>query len=497
MPTLTRAGFGLAIGGAAVALLLASGGVLYRAYQDGAGAGAETRTPRERAYAVSVATLTAETVTPTITAYGHLASGRTLELRTAVAGPLVEMSGNFRDGGVVAAGEVLFRIDPARLATSLALAETDVAEAEAALAESRAGLELARLEADAAQVQFDLRAQAVARQVDLQGRGVATAADVEAAGLARAAAEQTLINRRQVVAGDEARVAQAEITVRRRAIALAEARRALEEANVRAPFAGAVSAVSAVEGRLVSANEQLGVLIDPSEIEVVFRVTKNQFSRLLNAQGQMRKAEMVVQVQRGRALTELPATLDRAGAEVEDGQVGRLVYARLTDPDPTLVQPGDFVTVQIPERPMDGVARIPATAATTDGKILLIGEDNRLEEVQATLLRHQGDTLIVADVPFGRQYVLARAVQLGTGIQVEPVVAQPEGASASAPAAAPAPAADTIALDEARRAAIIAYIEASAQMKPEMREKFLEELNRPEVPVATVEKFEAKMAEGQ
>ncbi len=34
-------------------------------------------------------------------------------------------------------------------------------------------------------------------------------------------------------------------------------------------------------------------------------------------------------------------------------------------------------------------------------------------------------------------------------------------------------------------------------MKPDMREKFLEELSRPDVPRATVEKFESKMAEGQ
>ena len=212
----------------------------------------------------------------------------------------------------------------------------------------------------------------------------------------------------------------------------------------------------------------------------------------------------MIEVQRGRQITELPAKLDRAGAELAEDKVGRLVFARLVEPDASFVQPGDFVTVRIPERPMDNVATIPAAAATTDGRILLIGADNRLEEVQATLLRHQGDELIVTDVPFGRQYVTARALQLGPGIQVtpaEPVAAGTAAAATDAGAAAEAPAAateaDTIALDDDRRAAIVAFIEASEKMKPEKKAQWLEELSRPEVPRATVEKFETMIAEGQ
>lgn len=233
---------------------------------------------------------------------------------------------------------------------------------------------------------------------------------------------------------------------------------------------------------------------------MAFRVTSNQYARLLNAQGALRRADMTVLVQRGRTVTELPATLDRAGAETADDKIGRPVYARLTDPDPNFVQPGDFVAVRIPEPPLEGVANIPATAATSDGRILLIGEGNRLEEVTATLLHHQGDSVIVGDVPFGRSYVTVRAQQLGPGIQVTPVAPAP--ADGAAPESSPDPGAadpaeDTIALDDARRAAIIAVIEASEKMKPEKRTQYLEELSRAEVPRATVERFEAMIAEGQ
>lgn len=495
MGTIARTGFGLAIGGVSLALLLTAAGIVHDAWQDRVGSASKKKQPRERAYSVIVEPLQAETVSPIITAYGHLESGRTLELRAAVAGKLLSLSDELRDGGVVAAGDLLFAIDPVKLETAVALAETDVAEAEATLAEAAAALELARLEADASQEQFDLRMQAAERQQGLRDRGVTTEAELEAAVLARAAAAQTLLNRQQVVAGDEARLVQAEIILRRETIALEETRRDLAEAEHHAPFAGIVSDVTAIEGRLVSTNEQLGVLIDSSALEVAFRVTNNQYARLLNDKGALRKADVEVLVQRGRATTTLPAKLDRAGAEREEGQIGRLVYARLVEPDPNFVQQGDFVTIRIPERPLEGVARIPTTATTTDGRLLLIGEDNRLVEHQATLLRHQGDEIIVGDVPFGKMFVAVRALQLGPGIQVMPVEPEPEGTQAAATQAPPAP--DTIALDDERRAAIIAFIEASEQMKPEKREQWLAELAQPEVPRATVEKFEAKIAESQ
>ena len=502
MGTFSRATTGVVIGGVSLALVLAAGGVVYQAVT-GDKVAAEVKVPKERSYSVTVATLVPQSVIPVITSYGHVASGRTLEVRSAVAGPLIELSDAFHDGGAVKQGDILFRIDPAKLETTVALAETDVTEAEAELAEAKSALELARMEADVARQQRDLRADALTRQEGLRDRGISSAAEIEAATLAKAAAEQTLVNRMQLVAADEAKVDQAGITLDRRGIALKEAQRALKDATVSAPFAGVVTDVNAAAGRLVSANEKLATLLDPTALEVSFRVTNTQFARLLNASGDLRKADMTVASQNGQAMIEWPARLDRVGAETGDAQVGRLIYARLTEPDINQVRPGDFVVVKVPERPLENVAEIPASAATADGRMLLIGDGNRLEEVKATLLRQQGDTLIVGDVPFGRQYVEVRALQLGPGIQVQPVAAAAAPASetgaADAGAATPAaaPATDTMKLDDARRQKIIDFINASETMKPEMRDKFLEELGREDVPVATVEKFEAKMAEGQ
>lgn len=497
MATLVRAGVGLLLAGTTAALLTTAGGITYTAWRDGGTAGAAAKTPKVKAYTVEVDTLTAASVTPRIEVYGHTTSGRVLELRAALAGQIVELSPVMRDGGMVAAGDPLYRIDPARFETALAMAEIDVAQAKAGVTEAASALELARLEAAAAEDQLAIRDQSLARQKGLKDRGVATEADVEGAVLARAAAQQTLVNRRQVVAGAEARLAQSDITLARSLIQRDDATKALEDTKITAPFAGVLASVTVVQGRLVTANEQLAILLDPTDMEVVFRVTPTQYARLLNGAGDLRKTEAVIGIQQGRKVIEVAATLDRVGAETDATTVGRLVYAKMVEADPTVVRPGDFVTVSIPERPMDGVAEIPASALTADGRLLVLDDQNRLEEVQASMLRRQGDRVIVGDVPFGASYVTARAVQLNAGITVTPISATE--AEARAVAALPEVAAepDGVEIDDTKRAAIIAFIEGSEQMKPEMREKFLEEMRRPLVPAATVEKLEAKMAEGQ
>lgn len=495
MSTRTRVLSGLAVAAVALGLTGAAIAVVLRAL-DSAAPSAELRQPRERILAVPVGTLSAETVTPTMTAYGRIVSGRSLEVRSAVAGPLVWLADGFRDGGTIAAGEVMFRIDPARLETAVALAESDLAEAEAELARARSAVVLARLDAEAAEAQVDLRREALTRQEGLVARDVGRIADLETAALAHAAATQTAIGRQQAVAAEEARIAQGEITVERRRIALLEARRALGETTVTAPFDGLMTSSAATLGRQVSVGERLGVLIDPADLEVSFRLTGTQYDRLLDETRRLRPLEVTLVLQTWRVTHEVTAVLDRVGAETGEGQVGRIVHARLVDPDPTAVRPGDFVTVRITEPPIKGVVAIPAAAATPDGRILLIGEGNRLEEVGATILRHQGDGLIVTGVPLGRDFVLARALQLGPGIRVDPVRAAPPTEPDATEPPPPAPAADTIRLDDARRAALIAFVEASETMRPENRERFLKELRQPEVPRATVERFEARM-EGQ
>ncbi|MCB1359367.1 MAG: HlyD family efflux transporter periplasmic adaptor subunit, partial [Maritimibacter sp.] len=346
-----------------------------------------SRPARERVYAINVAEVTPGRVEPVLEAFGEVRARRELEIRSQAGGMVIELGDGFEEGGRVAAGQLLVRVDPSDLEDALALAETDLAEAEAEVRDAEAALEIAGDDLASARAQVDLRAQALARQRDLAARGVGTEAAVETAALAEAAAQQAVLSRRSALAAAEARVAKAANTLARRQIAHEEARRRLAETEVRAPFSGTLSGVTLVEGRLITANEQIATLVDPTALEVSFRLSTAQYARLVDASGTLTRAEVTVRLAVSGVDLVANGSIDRESAEVGEGLTGRLLFARL-DAAPGF-RPGDFVTVEIREPALDDVAALPSAAVDSASTVLVLGEENRLEEHPVEVLRRQ------------------------------------------------------------------------------------------------------------
>lgn len=440
---------------------------------------------RERVVAVNVIAVEPVTVAPVLETFGELRSRRTLELRAATGGAVVWVSDDFEEGGRVAAGQPLVRIDPADAQSALDTARAELAEAEADLRDAGRGLSLARDELAAAEAQARLRERALERQQDLDARGVGSAAAVETAELAASAATQVVLSRRQAIAQAETRLDQAGPALERRRIALAEAERRLADTAISAEFAGVLSEVSLVEGGLVSAGERLAQIIDPEALEVAFRVSTSQYSRLLDEAGRLEglPVEVALDVMGTDILTS--GTISRESAAVGEGRTGRVIFARIDEP--AGFRPGDFVRVRVREAPLDGVAVLPAAAVDPAGAVLVLGEDERLAAASVEVLRRQGDEVIVRAVDlYGREIVAERSPLLGAGIRVRPL--RPAAADE---AAAPGP--EMVELDPERRARLVAFVEASEFMPPDAKERVLGQLRQDRVPAQVIERIESRM----
>lgn len=492
MRFLMRSLAGLMLAALTIGLLGLAVGVLRQAAADREAAAGDRGPGSERVYAVSVATLAPETATPVLTAYGDVSSARELELRAATSGTLTELAAGFRDGGAVAAGEVLWRIDPADARAALALAENDVAAARAEEAEAAVALELAREELAAAERQRDLRRQSRDRSDDLSSRGVGTTTDLETAEIALSTAEQTLAGRRMALAQAEARIERAAIARARTVIARDEAERSLDDTVARAPFAGRLVEVAAVPGRLVSENEQLGVLLDPAALEVAFRLSNAEFARLTDGDGGAQPLPITAVLDIGGIALDVPGVIDRASAAVGEGATGRLVYARLDPAGPGLVRPGDFLTVRIEEPPLENVAVVPATAVSPDRRIFLVGSDDRIEAVEIDVLRRDGDAVVIGGAPFGRTFVTERLPQIGPGVRVRPVLRTPE-ASARAVTGSES---TMVRLSPERRAGLIAAVEANERLPKADRARLLAALEAEAVPQAMLDRLEPRQSGG-
>ncbi|MGM0586314.1 MAG: efflux RND transporter periplasmic adaptor subunit, partial [Pseudomonadota bacterium] len=290
--------------------------------------------------------------------------------------------------------------------------------------------------------------------------------------------------------------ARAEIGLRLARLAVDDAERALAETEMRAPFAGLLTDVAAAPGRRVSANERLAVLVDPTRLEAAFPVSNAEYARLLDATGALaeRPARVSLETGDGQA-AEMPAQLIRAGAAAGAGRTGRTLFARLTPEAGRLLREGDFVAVRLQEPPMEKVAVLPAAAATEDGRILVVGEDDRLEERAVSIQRRQGDRLVVAGAPFGARVVAVRKPQLGPGVKVE--VLGPAGAPAGgAEDRLAAAEGDFIALSEDRRARLVRLVRADAELAEAEKARLLDHLSAPRAPRDVVERLEARASGG-
>lgn len=468
-----------------LAILSLAGHSIVTALQTRNAEKAAPRPVRERVFAATVLPVQLGTVTPDLLVYGEVRSRRTLDIRAPRAGRIVWLAEGFEDGAEVAEGQPLLRLDPADARAARDLALSDRARAEADARDAARALDLARDELALTQAQADLRRAAADRQRTLRDRGVGSDAAQETAELAVQTAEQAVLSRRQAVASAESRVDQAAVALDRLAITIAEAERALAETEVAAGFAGRLSGVVVVQGGLVGQNERLGQIIDPDQLEVSARLSTAQYARMVDSTGALRREPVAVALDVLGAEIVATGQLARSAAAVGEGQAGRMVYVTL-DQAPGF-RPGDFVTLRMAEPPLSGVAVLPAAALGTDGTVLALGPEDRLEAIAVTLERRQGDQVIVSGAALdGREVVAERSPLLGAGIRVRPV--RPEATAAVAPAA-PA----LLELSPERRAALIALVEGNSRMPPDAKSRLLAQLAQDRVPAQVVERIEARM----
>ncbi|WP_415182032.1 efflux RND transporter periplasmic adaptor subunit [Phaeovulum sp.] len=443
---------------------------------------------QERVFSANVVAVTVGRIVPVLTAYGEVQSSRRLELRAASSGTIVEMSPDFAEGAAVEAGQLLLRIDPAEATATRDTQRAALAEAEAALAEAIRGLAIARDDLAAADVQAQLRDQALTRQQSIDARGLGRATDTETAQLAASTAAQAVLNRRSTLSQAEARLDQAQNTLARQQIALSEADRKLTDTELRAEFAGRLSGVTAVKGGLLSNNEKLGELIDPAALEVSFRVSTTQFARLIDPQGALLPVTATVALEVQGTELMARARLTRVGAAVGEGQTGRLLFAQL-EAGAAGFRPGDFVTVRLEEPALDQVALVPATAVDAAGQVLVLGPDDRLELAQTQVLRRQGDAVIIrASALAGREIVAERSPLLGMGLKVRPLRSGETGAALTAPEV-PA----MVALTPERRARLIAYVKGNANMPADAKARVLAQLGQEQVSASVIARLEQRM----
>lgn len=378
----------------------------------------ERRAAEEKTWVVTSEAVRITDVRPDLTLFGEVVAGRKVDMRPLVAGRIVSVGGNFLEGGVVRAGELLVAIDPFDYEADVAERKAERDEARARLREIRAEYKGVKAQLEHDKAQIEIRRRDVARREKLRGSGASSAKALDDARIALLDNEQRLTDRERAVESWGAKIAQQQATIARLDVVLKRAQRDLEETRLAAPFDGFLLDVEAEIGKRIGTGDRVASLIDAGRLEVRFHVSNARFAQLRADEGFVgRKARVFWQGDdKGDPFA---AVLEREGSEIETASGGVSLFARLQNIGPeTVLRPGAFVRVVVPGQRFTEVARLPETALYGQDTLYVI-VDGRLQARKTELLARLGtDILVRGGVKEGDAVLTTRLAEVGTGLKV-------------------------------------------------------------------------------
>lgn len=325
---------------------------------------------------------------------GRVAPTRIAEVRPRVSGIVIERV--FEQGGLVKAGDVLYRIDPAPF-------QVQVDSAKATLQRAEAGQLQARQTAD--------------RQRELRERRINSAAQEDTAVSALAQAD-------------------ADVAAARASLAAAELN--LQYSEVKAPIAGRIGRADITEGALVTSTDNLATIQQFDPVYVDFTQSSNALLALKRA------AE-------AGTVESLSPTEARVRIKLDDGTEygaqGRFLFSEATV-DQTTGQvtlraevpnaksdllPGMYVRVLIEQGIERNAVAVPQQAVQRDAggnaQVFLVGAENKVEVRQIRTGRTVENRVVVTDGLKGGEKVIAEGFQkIRPGAPVNPSPWAPQGA---------------------------------------------------------------------
>ncbi len=338
--------------------------------------------PEVGVYQVQSQSLTQVTELP-----GRTTDFRQAEIRPQVSGILQKR--HFTEGQQVAAGELLYQIDPAPYQAALATAEANLSRAQAAA--TNAEQRLKRLQG--------LLASQVVSQQDVD--------DARATLLQAAAEVQAATAQRQV----------AQIN--------------LNYTRITAPIAGQIGRSLVTEGALLTAN-QSEVLATIRQLEPIYVDLTQSSSEMLQLRRQIQyDGQQIVSVSLElEDGSQYPAQGELQFSEASVDPSSGMVTLRAVFPNPDgLLLPGMFVRASLAQAGQTNAVLVPQAAVKRLPKgatqVLVVNNQQQVEARQVTLGRSYQQYWVVQEgLAAGEQVIVAGLQKVQPGAQVKAVLVQ-------------------------------------------------------------------------
>ena len=490
MNFLLRSFLGLIILSITLGFLIFGSFVLIEALKKRSEKSDNRRFQKERVFAVNVETLNKQIASPKILSYGEIYSKRMLEIRPLVSGRLDYVSEKFVEGGYVKSGDILFRLNQKDYLNELEIAEIDLEDTKAQLSEAISKLDYANLEFEVSESQLNLRKNALDRQTQLAESGLITSSQLENTQLAYSSSKQQFLNKQNLVKSSKNAIDKLKIQLKRRSISIDKAKRNLDETEIKAPFDGIIASVNILPGSVINKNEKLGTLLDPNSLEVMFNLSANEFARVIDKDGKLLNLDITAYLKLSNNNIPFSGKIERINPEIMNIGSGRKLFASINLGENKTLRPGDFVVLEIKEPSLKNITVLPSSAVTIDGKIFILEEDNRLKEIEVTILRRQGNEVIVSGAPTDKEYVMQRSPQLGNGLKIKPLRKKDREISNSVNLSKNN---ELVAISPDQQKKLINILDKLDRMPKSVKDRLYEEINSGKIKAKTLKRLEKNM----
>ena len=490
MNFLLRSFLGLIILSITLGFLIFGSFVLIEALKKRSEKSDNRRFQKERVFAVNVETLNKQIASPKILSYGEIYSKRMLEIRPLVSGRLDHVSEKFVEGGYVKSGDILFRLNQKDYLNELEIAEIDLEDTKAQLSEAISKLDYANLEFEVSESQLNLRKNALDRQTQLAESGLITSSQLENTQLAYSSSKQQFLNKQNLVKSSKNAIDKLKIQLKRRSISIDKAKRNLDETKIKAPFDGIIASVNILPGSVINKNEKLGTLLDPNSLEVMFNLSANEFARVIDKDGKLLNLDITAYLKLSNNDIPFSGKIERINPEIINIGSGRKLFASINLGENKTLRPGDFVVLEIKEPSLKNITVLPSSAVTIDGKIFILEEDNRLKEIEVTILRRQGNEVIVSGAPTDKEYVMQRSPQLGNGLKIKPLRKKDREISNSVNLSKNN---ELVTISPEKQKKLINILDKLDRMPKSVKDRLYEEINSGKIKAKTLKRLEKNM----
>ena len=413
-----------------------------------------------------------------------------LEIRPLVSGRLDYVSEKFVEGGYVKSGDILFRLNQKDYLNELEIAEIDLEDTKAQLSEAISKLDYANLEFEVSESQLNLRKNALDRQTQLAESGLITSSQLENTQLAYSSSKQQFLNKQNLVKSSKNAIDKLKIQLKRRSISIDKAKRNLDETEIKAPFDGIIASVNILPGSVINKNEKLGTLLDPNSLEVMFNLSANEFARVIDRDGKLLNLDITAYLKLSNNDIPFSGKIERINPEIMNIGSGRKLFASINLGENKTLRPGDFVVLEIKEPSLKNITVLPSSAVTIDGKIFILEEDNRLKEIEVTILRRQGNEVIVSGAPTDKEYVMQRSPQLGNGLKIKPLRKKDREISNSVNLSKNN---ELVTISPEKQKKLINILDKLDRMPKSVKDRLYEEINSGKIKAKTMKRLEKNM----